>query len=564
MKIFDMHIHAENTPPCPEKLLGNMAKAGVYGGCVFSTPPFEQEFAEGFIGGGLDFDARVHEVLSWCRGYEDRLFPILWVHPEEKDILSKVEIAARAGIAAFKMICSNYYIYEEKPMALLRKIASLGKPVIFHSGILWDGNVSSAYNRPLNFEALLEIEGIRFSMGHCAWPWIDECIALYGKFLNAKAVGKRVEMFFDLTPGTPKIYREELFRKLYTLGYNVGDNVMFGLDSSADAWSEKWAADWLETDGAIMDALGISLANREKLYEKNLLRFLGKTEAAVEIEPPATDDAHVWSPVNPEVAEIAEKWYRRLGFPNVLDEQFFASLKQIPVSDAITVEGYDKHCKCGKRNLISYLFLCEKTREKYAAMGIDESIMDATLSDLVRWTVEWTNVKGELYLGELSWLARHLSASIFRIGRLQYCKGKAAVDFPSLGVLKGDPIIEVHIPKGEGLTKENCLASLSEARAFFAAHFPDYEYKCFTTHSWLLDDTLKKYLPEESGILAFASLFEIAGRDASDALFKYIFTWDTTRLNLPYRYPLSSLAAKVQRAAMEGETFYEVHGAIAK
>jgi hypothetical protein len=197
-------------------------------------------------------------------------------------------------------------------------------------------------------------------------------------------------------------------------------------------------------------------------------------------------------------------------------------------------------------------------------MGIGEEILDATLADLVRWTVEWTNVKGELYLGEISWLARHLSASIFRIGRLQYCKGKAAEDFPSLGVLKGDPIIEVHIPKGERLTKENCLASLSEARAFFAAHFPDYEYKCFTTHSWLLDDTLKKYLPEESGILAFASLFEIAGRDASDALFKYIFTWDTTRLNLPYRYPFSSLAAKVQRAAMEGETFYEVHGAIAK
>lgn len=564
MRIFDMHIHAENTKPDPAHLLENFAKAGVYGGCVFSTPPFEQEFAEGFIGGGLDFDARVAEVLSWCKGYEDRLFPILWVHPAEGDILSKVEKAAEAGIAGFKMICNNYFVYEPHAMALLRKIASLGKPVIFHSGILWDGKVSSAYNRPLNFEALLDIEGIRFSMGHCSWPWIDECIAMYGKFLNARSQGKHVEMFFDITPGTPKIYREELFRKLYTLGYNVGDNVMFGLDSSAHQWNPAWAADWLKTDGIIMDELGISLANREKLYEKNLLRFLGKTEATVEIEPPATDDSHAWSAVNPAAAEIAEKWYRRLGFPKALDEQFFVSLKQIPISDAITLEGYNKYCKCGKRNLISYLFLCEKTKEKYAAMGLPESVLDATLADLVRWTVEWTNVKGELYLGELSWLARHLSASIFRIGRLQYCKGKAAEDFSSLGVSKGDPIIEVHIPKGEKLTKENCLASLCAARAFFAKHFPDYDYKCFTTHSWLLDDTLKKYLPEQSGILAFASLFEIAGRDASDALFKYIFTWDTTRLNLPYRYPFSSLAAKVQRAAMEGETFYEVHGAIAK
>ena len=51
MRIFDMHIHAENTPADPKGLLSSMAKAGVFGGCVFSTPPFEQEFAEGFIGG---------------------------------------------------------------------------------------------------------------------------------------------------------------------------------------------------------------------------------------------------------------------------------------------------------------------------------------------------------------------------------------------------------------------------------------------------------------------------------------------------------------------------------
>ena len=564
MKIFDMHIHAENTIPCPEKLLADMAEAGVYGGCVFSTPPFEQEFAPGFIGGGLDFDERVGEVLSWCRGYEDRLFPILWVHPAETDILSKVERAVKAGIAGFKMICNNYFAYDAPAMELLRKIASLDKPVIFHTGILWDGKVSSAYNRPLNFEALLDIEGIRFSMGHCSWPWIDECVALYGKFLNARTQGKTAEMFFDLTPGTPKIYREELFKKLYTLGYNVGDNVMFGLDSSAHAWQKEWASGWLKTDGAIMDELGISLAYREKLYQKNLLRFLGKTARTVEIEPPATDDSHAWSAVNPAVAEIAKKWYRRLGFPKEYDADFFDALGKIPVSDAITLEGYDKGCTCGARNLISYLFLCEKTKEKYETMGLPEEILDATLSDLVRWTTEWTNVKGELYLGELSWLSRHLSASIYRIGRLQYCKGEAAVDIPSLGVVKGDPIIEVHIPKGERFSKDACLVSLAEARAFFAKHFPDYNYKCFTTHSWLLDETLKKYLPTESGILQFASLFEIVGRDASDALFKYIFTWDTTRRNLSYRYPLSSLAAKVQRAALAGETFYEVHGAIAR
>ena len=563
MKIFDMHIHAEGTLPCPKNLLGNMAKAGVFGGCVFSSPPYEQGMEASDLG-GMDFEDRLAEVLSWCKGYEDRLFPVLWVHPEEKDILSKVEIAARAGIVAFKMICADYYVYEEKPMALLRKIAALDKPVIFHSGILWDGKASSSYNRPLNFEALLDIEGIRFSMGHCSWPWIDECIAMYGKFLNARTGNKHAEMFFDITPGTPKIYREELFRKLYTLGYNVGDNVMFGLDSSAHAWSEKWAADWLKTDGAIMDELGISLANREKLYEKNLLRFLGKTNETVEIEPPATDDSHAWSAVNPEVAKIAEKWYRRLGFPREYDEAFRSALKEIPISDAVTVESYNKLSENGKRNLCTALFLCEKTKEKYEAMGLPEAVLDATLADLVRWTVEWSNVKGSLFLGELGWLQRHLSAQIFRLGRLQYCKGRAECDIPALGVKEGDPIIEVHIPKGARFTEAAVEESLAMARAFFKAHFPDYDYKCFTTHSWLLDETLKKYLPEDSGILRFAARFMPVRSDESNALLKYIFAWDTTALNVGYRYPLTRLAAAVQRAVLAGETFHETYGAIAK
>ena len=102
------------------------------------------------------------------------------------------------------------------------------------------------------------------------------------------------------------------------------------------------------------------------------------------------------------------------------------------------------------------------------------------------------------------------------------------------------------------------------ARAFFKKHFPDYDYKCFTMHSWLLDDTLKKYLPAESGILQLASLFDPVEKTPSYALLKYIFAWDTTPLNLRYRYPVTSLAAAVQKAVLAGETFYEVLGVIRK
>jgi len=152
------------------------------------------------------------------------------------------------------------------------------------------------------------VEGLRFSMGHCSWPWVDECIALYGKFLNSLTAHNTAEMFFDITPGTPEIYREELLTKLYTIGYDVGDNVLFGTDSSAECYKQEWAGKWLSIDGKILDKLGVSRENREKLYEKNLLRFLGKTQVSVEHKSPVPDDANAWSPVNPRVEQTIRKW----------------------------------------------------------------------------------------------------------------------------------------------------------------------------------------------------------------------------------------------------------------
>ena len=206
MQIFDGHIHGFNTKPEPERLLAQMAQVGVSGGCVFSNAPKIPGDMEGTLfGDGTDFETRMQELRDWTQGYEDRLFPILWIHPDEEDVMEKLDIAAQAGVCGFKMICNNFFVYEEKCMKLLRRIAQLGKPVIFHSGILWDGGVSSKYNRPLYWEALREIPGLRFSLAHCSWPWFDECVALYGKFLNANIRRKSAQKFFELTPGTQRI-----------------------------------------------------------------------------------------------------------------------------------------------------------------------------------------------------------------------------------------------------------------------------------------------------------------------------------------------------------------------
>ena len=563
MKIFDSHIHARLTTPKPEEIIERMEKAGVYGGCIFSNKPYNPMDAE--YRTVHTFEKRMNEVLSWTKGYEDRLFPVIWIHPDEENIIENLHVAKQNGICAFKMICNDYYVYEEKAMRVLREIAKLDMPVFFHSGILWgDGAASSAYNKPLNWEPLLTIEGLRFSMGHCSWPWIDECIAMYGGFLNALINRNTAEMFFDITPGTPKIYREELLTKLYTIGYDVGNNIFFGTDANASGYNTDWTVDWLETDGKILDKLGVSKENRQKLYHDNLLRFLGKTETKIEHISPECDDSHSWKCTNPETEEIVNKWYNTLGFSKKYDDDFKEAVNEIKISDTLCIDSYDLNEKDGKRNLLSYLFMCEKLSENYKKQGISEEILIDTLKDIPRWLDTWSGLKGEMYLGELSWLKRHLSMKLFKLGRLQFCMAECEHDVPKYGLKKGDNVMEVHIPEEGPLDIDACKASIEAAKIFFEKYFPVFKYTYFTCHSWLLDETLKDIMNDSSNILKFQQLFDIPVKDKSDAIFGYIFRWKADRHDIKSCVCNSGFAERIKKRALNGGDFYEGLGVIKK
>ncbi len=291
MKIIDCHTHAMNNPIDTQKLLLNLDKSGVWGTCIFSCDPIYTIKKL-----GISFEERLEEVLTWTNAAPERLFPVMWIHPDEEDLYANIQKAVDGGVVAFKMICSNYYVYEPKSMKLLSAIAEMGKPVFFHSGILWDGEVSSSYNRPLNWEHLLKIKKLRFSMGHCSWPWHDECIALYGKFLNGLTrADNSSEMFFDITPGTPRIYRRDLLTKLLTIGYDVPDNIFFGTDSMIDNYNNGgWVSSWIEFDNKIYDELNISERVRNKIYNENIMRFLGFTPKTFTHKLPAIDNANEW------------------------------------------------------------------------------------------------------------------------------------------------------------------------------------------------------------------------------------------------------------------------------
>lgn len=272
MKIYDMHVHTDADKPYDrDSLLASLDEAGVFGACVFSERPIEY-----YKGRGVDFETRFEQLRTLTAGAEDRLLPVLWMHPDERGIPKKLLRAKEAGVVAIKIIPNNFYIGEKKSMRLIREIAALELPIIFHSGILWDNGASGIYTRPVNYEPLLEVENLRFSMGHCSWPWVDECIAMYGKINWARhRYGRTAEMFFDITPGTPAIYRRDLLTKLHRV-FPAANNIMFGTDCTANRYNVARAKEILDRDNAIYGELTLPETTVENIYNRNLARFLGK------------------------------------------------------------------------------------------------------------------------------------------------------------------------------------------------------------------------------------------------------------------------------------------------
>lgn len=272
--VLDGHIHLWDGRPEPDTLAERLREASVDGGAMISAPP--ECFAH--RASPQTSQQRLNSALEWTRGRE-HWYPLYWIDPTEKDAVAQVDAAHEAGIAGFKVICSHHDPCDERAMPVYARIAHHQKPLLFHSGILWDGQPSSMHNRPAGWEGLLTVAGLRFALAHISWPWCDECLAVYGKFQNALSsrpdIG--VEMFIDITPGTPPIYRREALTKLHTIGYDVQENILFGSDCSAPGYNVRWVDETRARDDAIYEELGLSGHVRALTYGGNLLRFLNKT-----------------------------------------------------------------------------------------------------------------------------------------------------------------------------------------------------------------------------------------------------------------------------------------------
>jgi hypothetical protein len=185
-----------------------------------------------------------------------------------------------------------------------------------------------------------------------------------------------------------------------------------------------------------------------------------------------------------------------------------------------------------------------------------------TAKDLILWTNAWSDVKGEMYLGELNWLSNHFSMKLFRLGNLEFMIKKFPLDFPEKGIVKGDMLIDVHIPNDAKFTPELCVESFRKAKEFFARYYPEYTFKFFTCHSWLLDRELNKLLDETSNIIQFGRRFTVIPEASHEnyAALRYVFKWNTNRLNVKNAVCTSGFSERLKKYVMSGEKLYDVLG----
>jgi predicted TIM-barrel fold metal-dependent hydrolase len=276
--IIDCHVHTHENQTARENLLKQLDAADVgriillsYHPACFSVPESKGDDLTGRV---RSFEENIREVMEWA-AFSDRIVPFFWIDPLEEDAFEQVDKAVAAGIAGFKAICTRHYPGDKRPMDVWNRIAQAGKPILFHSGIIYSPTPSSKYNKPIEFEPLFDIPRLRFAMAHISWPWCDEMLAVYGYWRYRKGVGNTsAELFIDTTPGTPRIYRRDVFFKIYRIGYDIEDNVIFGTDGST-AYNPAYTRQILDMDKEALDAAGVTEAQREKYYGTNVLRFIG-------------------------------------------------------------------------------------------------------------------------------------------------------------------------------------------------------------------------------------------------------------------------------------------------
>lgn len=262
MRIWDCHCHARGDEK-GEDVLRCMDKAGVDRINLFSRYPGEKqngEFSREDVRRSAEHVAKVQAADP------DRIFGLLWAEPRAPGITEEIEYAlGDLGLHGIKMIPDHWSPCDELLFPVYEKMQALGKPIQFHSGILYGFGDSSRFCRPVLYEALVNFPGLRFSLAHISWPWVDECIAVFGRF-RAAAGYKTPDcrMWVDTCRGTPDAWREEALRK--AIPFCGMERLMFGVDTNPEHLPDNAPIHIRKDVDLLRNVIGVSEQQMEMFF----------------------------------------------------------------------------------------------------------------------------------------------------------------------------------------------------------------------------------------------------------------------------------------------------------
>ena len=266
---IDVHVHTSGGEDGAQ-ILKAMDEVGLDRVVLFAVPPHRR-------GGEIPKDAHrqsIDEIAKLVSADPRRLIGFAWIEPPLPDALDGVDYAlGEKSLPGIKMIPNHWYPGDERARACYQKIEEYGKPMLFHTGILWGLSDTSQYCRPAFFEIMLHYPGIRFAMAHISWPWTDECLAVNGKF-KSNQKGEWTS-YVDITSGAPRIWKVDALRK--ALCYLGDEHILYGSDCHLPGGAD-YAALRLREDKEMLREAGASAETIDRILNKNPLRWLGLEE----------------------------------------------------------------------------------------------------------------------------------------------------------------------------------------------------------------------------------------------------------------------------------------------
>jgi predicted TIM-barrel fold metal-dependent hydrolase len=229
-----------------------------------------------------EFKDSVKRLSDLQKALRGRVYGLAFVDPrmvdDVKELVKLVEwVLTDLELVGVKMIPAGWYPYEEKLYPLYEKLEELNAPILFHCGISWGFPDSSRFCRPVFWEALMKFKKLKFILAHLCWPWVDEALAVGGRFLYPAKSGflsYKPQILFDISSGAPWLWKIDALRK--AIAYLGAEMLIFGSDCGSGD-NSKCFEEAIRRDYIILKQILARPDNELKIiFKDNFDHFIGK------------------------------------------------------------------------------------------------------------------------------------------------------------------------------------------------------------------------------------------------------------------------------------------------